>query len=263
MMEAQKTFTRMPVLFIGHGSPMNIIMDNDFTRSLVKLGTSLPAPKSILVISAHWLARASLVTCAKNPEQLYDFFGFPPELYRYRYPCPGAPGDAQMVSRITKYMVNCSMEWGLDHASWAVLKHMYPRADIPVFEMSLNAAMDAGYHYELSRRLAPLRREGILIIGSGNIVHNLGIMDYDMEAEPQGWAVDIDEKLRSLLVNGDHSSLVNYEGLGKNMALAAPTNDHYLPMVSALGLQERDDQIYFFHEGIQHGSISMRSFLIG
>jgi len=255
---------KMPALFIGHGSPMNILMDNEFTQSLAKLGRELPRPKSIMVISAHWPAKATLVTCMKNPEQLYDFIGFPPELYQVRYPCPGAPGDAENVTRVTKYMVNCSMEWGLDHASWAVLKHMYPDADIPVFEMSLCDAMEPRYHYDMGRRLAPLRREGVLIIGSGNIVHNLRQMDYDMEAEPFDWAVEIDEKIKSLLIEGNHGKLISYHDLGMNMTMAAPYGgDHYLPMLYTLGLQEQDEDITFTHEGFQHGTISMRCFRLG
>ena len=254
---------KMPVLFIGHGSPMNIITDNDFTQSLRGLGEDLPRPKSILVISAHWLAKATLVTCMKNPELIYDFFGFPPELYQVRYPCPGAPEEAEKTARVMKYMVNCSMEWGLDHASWAILKHMYPDADIPVFEMSICDAMEPGYHYDIGRRLSPLRREGILIIGSGNIVHNLQLMDYEMDAEAYDWAIEIDERLKGLLIDGDHGKLVNYKELGRNMALAAPTNEHYLPLLYTLGLQERDEGITFIHEGFQYGSVSMRCLKIG
>lgn len=259
----KRSFDKMPVIFIGHGSPLNAIMENDYTDSLRALGSSLPRPRSIMVISAHWLAKATFVNCAKNPEQIYDFFGFPPELYQVRYPCPGAPDDAQMVTRATKYMVNCAVDWGLDHAAWAVLRHMYPDADIPVFEMSVCEMMDAGYHYDIGRRLGTLRREGILVIGSGNIVHNLQMMDYDMDAEPHPWAVKIDEKIKSLLLEGNHAALVNYQGLGENMRLAVPTTEHYLPMLCVLGMQEKDDEISFIHEGFQNGSISMRSFLIG
>jgi 4,5-DOPA dioxygenase extradiol len=259
----QKSSGNMPVLFIGHGSPMNVVMDNDFTRSLRSRGAMLPRPNSILVISAHWLAKASLVTCMKNPEQIYDFFGFPPELYQVRYPCAGEPVAAQRVARLTGYMVNCSAEWGLDHASWAVLKHLYPEADVPVIEMSLNYMMDPDYHYNLGKRLRALRSEGVLIIGSGNMVHNLQLMEYDMEARPYEWAVEIDETLKSLILNGEHGRLVNYEKLGNHIAMAVPAGDHYLPMLYALGLQEKDDEITFIHEGIQNGSISMRSFMIG
>lgn len=254
---------KMPVLFIGHGSPMNIVMDNEFTQSLSKLGRELPRPKSIMVISAHWLAKATLVTAMKNPELIYDFFGFPPELYQVKYPCPGAPEDAEKVTRVTKYMVNCSLDWGLDHASWAVLKHMYPDADIPVFEMSLCDAMEPRYHYDMGRRLSPLRREGMLIIGSGNIVHNLRQMDEDIDAEPSGWAVDIDEKIKSLLIEGNHGRLVNFDDLGRNMTLAAPTTEHFLPLLYTLGLREEDDGITFPHEGFQNGTISMRCLRIG
>jgi 4,5-DOPA dioxygenase extradiol len=263
MSYAQKSSGKMPVLFIGHGSPMNIVMDNDFTQSLKLLGTKLPRPKSILVISAHWLTKASLVTCMKNPQQIYDFFGFPPELYRVQYPCEGAPLDAQKVVRLTKYLVNCSNEWGLDHASWAILKHMFPYADVPVFEMSLNCMMDPHYHYNIGRQLGVLRKEGVLIIGSGNIVHNLQLMEYNMEAEPYGWAVEIDEKIKSLILNGEHAKLVKYNKLGNYIAMAVPINDHYLPMIYTLALQEKDDDVTFIYEGIQNGSISMRSFVIG
>lgn len=253
----------MPVLFIGHGSPMNAIMRNDFTQSLRELGKELPRPKSIMVISAHWLAKASLVTCMKNPEQIYDFIGFPPELYQLRYTCPGAPEDAHRVAKLTGYLVNCSTEWGLDHASWAILTHLYPDADIPVFEMSLNYEMEPAYHYDMGRRLRALRREGILIIGSGNLVHNLRSMEHDVNAEPYNWAVEIDEKIKSLLIARDHEPLVDYHRLGRGVSMAVPTSDHYLPMLYILGLQERDDRFAFVHEGIQNGTISMRSFILG
>lgn len=242
---------------------MNAIMENDYTASLHELGESLPRPKAVMVISAHWLAKATFVNCIKNPEQIYDFFGFPPELYQVRYPCPGAPDEARMVARVTKYMVNCAADWGVDHAAWAVLTHMYPNADVPVFEMSVCEMMDAAYHYDIGRRLGALRREGILVIGSGNIVHNLQMMDYDVDAERYPWAVEIDEKIKSLLVSRDHAPLVNYADIGKHVRLAVPAVDHYFPMLCVLGMQERDDDISFIYEGFQHGSISMRSFIIG
>jgi 4,5-DOPA dioxygenase extradiol len=253
----------MPVLFIGHGSPMNAVSDNDFTRSLRKLGGALPRPKSIMVVSAHWHTRSPLVNSARNPEQIYDFFGFPPELYAVKYPCPGAPDDAQLVTRTTKYLVTSTSEWGIDHAAWAVLTHLYPDADVPVFEMGIDPNMDPRTHYELGQHLAPLRRSGILIIGSGNMVHNLRMMDYDMDAEPHDWAVEIDERLKSLILAGDHRALVEYKNLGGNMAMAAPESDHFIPMLYALAMQETTDRVTFFHEGIQNGTVSMRSFFIG
>ena len=253
----------MPVLFIGHGSPMNAIADNEFTRSLSKLGGELPRPRSIMVVSAHWHTKSPVVNCAKNPEQIHDFFGFPPELYAVKYTCPGAPDDAQLVARTAKYMVTCTSEWGIDHAAWAVLAHLFPGADVPVFEMGIDPSMDPRSHYELGRRLAALRRSGILVIGSGNMVHNMNLVEYDIEAEPHDWAVEIDEKLASLIIAGDHRALVEYRGLGRNMALAAPTSDHYIPMLYALALREEADRVDFFYEGIQNGTMSMRSFVIG
>jgi 4,5-DOPA dioxygenase extradiol len=253
----------MPVLFIGHGSPMNAIADNDFTRALRKLGGELPRPRSIMVVSAHWHTKSPLVNSAKNPEQIYDFFGFPPELYAVKYPCPGAPDDAQLVARTTKYLVNGTSEWGIDHAAWAVLAHLYPEADVPVFEIGIDPLMDPRSHYELGRRLASLRRSGILVIGSGNMVHNLRMMEYDTEAEPHDWAVEIDRKLASLILSGDHGTLISYREMGRNMSLAAPESDHFIPMLYALALQEDTDRVTFFHEGIQNGTVSMRSFVIG
>lgn len=253
----------MPALFIGHGSPMNALLENDYTESLKMLNGSLPRPKSIMVISAHWLAKAPFVTCMKNPEQMYDFYGFPPELYQVTYPCPGAPDDAQLAARTTKYLVNCAYDWGLDHASWAVLKHLYPDADIPVFEMSLDMTRNMRDHYELAKHLSQLRRQGVLIIGSGNMVHNLQLIDHETDAPPAQWAVDIDEKLKSLIVKGDHAALVEYRNIGKDISLAVPTNEHYLPMIYVLGLREHDDAVAFIHEGFQNGTISMRSFKIG
>ena len=253
----------MPALFIGHGSPMNALADNDFTRALRSLGLRLPRPRSIMVVSAHWHTKSPLVNCARNPEQIYDFFGLPPDLYGVKYPCPGAPEDAQLAARTTKYLVNCTPEWGIDHAAWAVLAHLYPEADVPVFELGIDPAMDPRSHYELGRHLAALRRSGILVIGSGNLVHNLRMMEYEMEAEPHDWAVEIDEKLKSLILSGDHGALVNYRDMGRNMLLAAPESDHFIPLLYVLSMQEASDGITFFHEGIQHGTISMRSFVIG
>ena len=255
--------TRMPVLFIGHGSPMNCILKNDYTDSLSGLGQVLPRPKSIMVISAHWQARAPMVSCLKNPEQIYDFYGFPPELYRVRYHCPGAPEDAERAARLTGHLVSCTADWGLDHASWAVLTHMYPEADIPVFEMSLDAGRSPRDHYELGRSLAGLRGAGVLILGSGNIVHNLGIFEPDIDAPVADWSIDFDEKVKSLILKRDHGALINYSTLGASARLAVPTNEHYLPMLYALSLLEHDEEIAFTHEGFQNGTVSMRCFRIG
>jgi 4,5-DOPA dioxygenase extradiol len=261
---------KMPVLFIGHGSPMNIVSNNSYTRSLVKLGKGLPQPKAIMVVSAHWLTRGTAVTCTDRPRTIHDYYGFPEELYSLSYPCAGAPDTARkVINMVRSAPVNCDETWGLDHASWAVLRHVYPAADIPVFEMSLDYRFGEWnpkplrYHYDLAGELAPLRRQGVLIIGSGNIVHNLGIIDFNTEAEPYDWAREFDGQVRECLISRRHDDLIEFERMGKAAALSIPSLDHYLPMIYAIGLQEPDDPLTFVHEGIQNASVSMRCFRIG
>ncbi|WP_298684827.1 4,5-DOPA dioxygenase extradiol [uncultured Methanomethylovorans sp.] len=262
---------KMPVLFIGHGSPMNILLKNSYTESLVSLGKSLPRPKAIMVVSAHWLTNGTHVTCNEKPRLIYDFYGFPSELYQVKYPSSGSSDLARFTSeKVLKARVKCSNEWGLDHASWAVLKHMYPHADIPVFEMSLDYSFNSWhpkmiqYHYDLASELGDLRRKGVLIIGSGNIVHNLGMLDFrNIDAKPFDWAVEFDEKVKYNLLSGNHRDLIEYRNMGRTAPFAVPTLDHYLPMIYAIALQEKDDQLEFVHEGFQYGSVSMRSFRIG
>jgi 4,5-DOPA dioxygenase extradiol len=262
---------KMPVLFVGHGSPMNVVLKNDFTSSLANLGKELPKPKAIMVISAHWLTSGTRLTCNDKPETIHDFYGFPNELYGIKYPSPGAPEYARMVERwVRKAQVSCDPGWGLDHAAWSVLHHMYPKADIPVFEMSLDYSFGewrprpVQYHYELAKELFAMREKGVLIIGSGNIVHNLRTVDFEnVDAKPYDWAVEFDEKVKSSLLGGNHDKLINYETLGKNAQMAAPTLDHYLPMIYAIALQEKNEKVKFTYEGIQNGSVSMRSFQIG
>jgi 4,5-DOPA dioxygenase extradiol len=260
----------MPALFIGHGSPMNVVSKNDFTDSLVALGKRLPEPRAIIVISAHWLTPGTYVACNEKPKTIHDFYGFPEELYKIEYPCPGSPDDARFLTdSIRKVSIKCSNDWGLDHASWAILKHMYPKANIPVFEMSLDYSFNEWhpkpiqYHYDLASELAILREKGILIIGSGNIVHNLGLIDFrNIEAQPYDWAVEFDERVKQDLINKDHEELIRYQKI-KGAALAVPTLDHYLPMIDVLALQGDDDPLKFTYEGFQNGSISMRCFQIG
>jgi 4,5-DOPA dioxygenase extradiol len=263
---------KMPVLFVGHGSPMNIIADNAFTRSLVKAGKELPLPKAILVISAHWLTEGTYVTCMEKPKTIHDFGGFPDELYRIHYPAPGSPRDAQLITELVKIPpVKCSSEWGLDHASWAVLKHMYPRAEIPVIEMSLDYSPYNGwnrkslqYFYDLARQLSPLRQKGILIIGSGNIVHNLRVADMEnMEAKPFDWAIEFDDQVKRALLERNHDSLLDCQNMTRATSLSIPTLDHYLPMIFTMAMQEKDDELGFTYEGFQNRSVSMRCFKIG
>lgn len=262
---------KMPVLFVGHGSPMNIISDNSYTRSLAALGKSLPRPKAIMVISAHWLTPGTFVTCMERPRTIHDFYGFPAELYKIRYASPGSPDEAKfIVESAQKVSIGCNSDWGLDHASWAVLKHMYPAADIPVFEMSLDYSFNEWhpksiqYHYDLAKELAGLRKRGVLIIGSGNIVHNLAMIDFEnTDAGPFEWAKGFDEQVKKNLVDENHEDLIHYRKMGKTATLAVPTLDHYLPMIYAIALQEKNEPLTFIHEGFQNASISMRCFRIG
>ncbi len=260
----------MPALFIGHGSPMNLVLKNGFTESLVRLGGTLPRPGAIMVVSAHWLTAGTYVGCLDRPGTIHDFHGFPDALYKIDYPAPGSPEDARNVARMVKRTrVKCHTDWGLDHASWAVLKHIYPRADIPVFEMSLDYSFNDWspkpllYHYELGRELMELRNNGVLVIGSGNIVHNLSLLEPDINAPPCDWAAEFDGIVRQKLLDGDPMALVDYEKLCKGAALAAPTLDHYLPMLYTVALREKDDALRFVFEGFQYASVSMRSFQIG
>jgi len=262
---------KMPVLFIGHGSPMNIILTNSYTRSLAALGKRMPQPRAILVVSAHWLTQGSFVACTDRPRTIHDFYGFPEELYAVRYACPGSPADARFVAESARTApVGCNDEWGLDHAAWAVLKHLYPAADIPVFEMSLDYTYGdwhpkpVRYHYELAKELSGLREKGVLIIGSGNIVHNLSLIDFGgMDAEPYPWARDFDEQVKGNLLAKNHHDLINYQSMGKASSLAVPSLDHYLPMIYAIALQDGNEPLTFIHEGFQNASISMRCFQVG
>ena len=262
---------KMPVLFIGHGSPMNIILDNDFTRSLGKWGERLPRPGAIMVISAHWLTDGTFVGCMEKPETIHDFYGFPRELYSVTYPSPGSPAEARFVSKLVKTIpVTCRQDWGLDHGAWSVLKHLFPKADIPVFQLSLDYSFNdwrpkpMQYHYDLAGELADLRSRGVLIIGSGNIVHNLGILDFEnMDAKPYGWAQEFDEKVRTSLVSRNDKAIIRFESMGPSSTLAVPTLDHYLPMIYAIALRQKDEPLTFTYEGFHHASISMRCFQIG
>ena len=224
-----------------------------------------------MVISAHWLTNGTQVTCMEKPRTIHDFYGFPEELYKIHYPSPGAPEYAGLVTEVVrKVQVGCNNDWGLDHASWAILHHMYPGADIPVFEMSLDYKFNSRdskplqYHYDLAGELQALRARDILIIGSGNIVHNLRLIDFEnMDAIPYDWAVEIDEKVKSNLLSRNHKELLDYQKMGRAASLAVPTQDHYLPMIYVAALQRETEPLKFIYEGFQNGSISMRCFQIG
>ncbi len=249
---------------------MNIMLNNEFTQTLIAWGKLLPKPRAIMVISAHWLTSNTLVTCMEQPRTIHDFYGFPSNLYAITYPSPGAPLDAQFVTKLLrKTEVKCDYDWGLDHASWAVLKYLYPMADVPVFEISLDYSFNdwqpksLQYHYDLASELSELRRRGILIIGSGNIVHNLSLIDWNLDAQAYPWAVEFDEKVKEYILTGNHRDLIQYRNIGHSSVLAVPTLDHYLPMLYALSLQEENEPVNFIYEGFQHGSVSMRCFQVG
>jgi 4,5-DOPA dioxygenase extradiol len=259
---------RMPAVFVGHGSPMNAIEENSYTRSLNQLGREMPRPDAVLVVSAHWLTRGTKVCCVERPETIHDFYGFPERLYGIEYPAPGAPDLALRLSELSQGAVCCDRSWGLDHASWAVLRHTYPKADVPVFELSLDylpGTFDErpmSYHYQLAKKLSAIRDEGVLVIGSGNAVHNLRMIDFrNVDARPFDWAVSFDEELKRCLSEGDHERLLDFRAIPGG-DLSVPTLDHYLPMIYALGMKREGEQLSYVHEGFQNKSISMRSFII-
>lgn len=261
---------RMPALFVGHGSPMNTVLDNTFTRSLAAWGRRLPRPRAILVVSAHWLTEGTFVSCAERPRTIHDFYGFPDGLYALAYPSPGAPEEAEFVARtVRRVPVGCDRDRGLDHGAWSVLRQLFPTADLPVFQLSVDYSFHdrhpkpLRYHYDLAQELRALRERGVLVVGSGNIVHNLARIDGDMEADPYPWALEFDETVKDGLLAGDHRALLDPRSLGPSAAWAVPAPDHYLPMAYVLALQEKGEPLAFAHEGIQNASISMRCFQIG
>ena len=254
----------MPAVFVGHGSPMNALEQNPYTKGWGKLADSLPLPKAVLMISAHWLTEGTFVHEGKMPRTIHDFWGFPKELYDLTYPCPGSPEYASAVKMLmTESEVLSDLNWGLDHGAWVVLRHMYPEANIPVFQMSIDVARNSEQHYALAKALIPLRKKGVLIIGSGNLVHNLGNISWEETAQPFDWALEFDTKATELMEKGDHHSLIHHEKLGRSAELSIPTPDHYWPLIYTLALQEKDEPIAFPIQGISHGSISMRTLRIG
>jgi len=253
---------RMPALFLGHGSPMNAIEDNEFTRALSSLAEELPRPVAVLVVSAHWLTRGETrVLSALQPRTIHDFYGFPPELFAMEYPAPGSPGLAHATAELCG--ATCDDTWGLDHASWAVLCHMYPAADVPVFELSLDIAADPARHVEIGRRLSELRDRGVLVLGSGNIVHNLRAIDWDMPHDGFDWALEFDAWASERIESGDADGLADYESLGRVAELAVPTNEHYLPLLYTMALKRDDEPVSTVYEGMEYGSLSMRCVRVG
>jgi 4,5-DOPA dioxygenase extradiol len=254
----------LPAVFIGHGSPMNTLEDNRYLRAWRALGQSLPRPRAILAVSAHWQTRGTAVTAMDRPRTIHDLRGFPRELFEFQYPAPGDPGLAARVRELLAPVdVQMNQDWGLDHGTWSVLAHVFPDADIPVVQLSLDATLTPREHYALASRLAPLRDEGVLILGSGNVVHNLGVMQWTTDATPYDWAVRFKDKVRGWLREGDWESLIAFDKHGRDAVLSVPTPEHYLPLLYVLGQQHRDDALTLPVDGIEYGSIGMLSVAVG
>ena len=257
---------RMPALFIGHGNPMNALLDNSYTQQWAALGRTIPKPKAILSISAHWYIEDAAVTVSTSPRTIHDFGGFPRELYEIQYPAPGDPDLAARVQKLlTPLPVRRDERWGLDHGTWSVLRRVYPRADIPVVQLSIDETQPPSFHYQIGARLARLREENVLILGSGNLVHNLHAYAWGRHVQqPYDWAISFERRVRELLQAGDHKPLVGYETqLGREAELAVPTPDHYLPLLYVAGTRTSSEPVAFPAEGVDGGSVSMLSVQVG
>ncbi len=255
----------MPAIFLGHGNPMNALQTNDYTRAWSAIGRNIPRPKAILSISAHWYISRIAVTAMQKPRTIHDFGGFPKELYEVDYPAQGDPALADRISAIlSSYSIDLDNRWGLDHGTWSALCHIYPKADIPVVQLSIDQTRPALFHYEIGKKLTALRDMGILIIGSGNIVHNLWAYVWNRSVvSPFEWAIRFDKRVRELLLAEDDDPLINYENLGNDAMLSVPTPDHYLPLLYVIGCRKRGEKVSFPVSGIDGGSISMLAVQIG
>jgi 4,5-DOPA dioxygenase extradiol len=255
---------KMPVLFVGHGSPMNAIEQNEFTESWQSVSRSLPKPNAILCISAHWETKGTYITAMDKPPTIHDFGGFPQALFDVQYPAPGNPKLAvQTKNMITSANVGLDEKWGLDHGAWSVIKVMYPEADIPVIQLSLDYYQKPQYHYDLAKELGKLRDKGVLILGSGNMVHNLRILDWNRPDQGFDWAQEANLKFKELIIDSDHQQLINYKNLGREVELAVPTPEHFLPLLYSIALKDKADEVSFFNDKTVMGSISMTSIIIG
>jgi 4,5-DOPA dioxygenase extradiol len=253
----------VPTLFLGHGSPMNALEDNRFVRKFKELGKKLPIPKAIVVVSAHWETKGTYVTATPNPKTIYDFHGFPKELYTIKYPAPGNPALASELTQLVKpeRTIQKSMNWGLDHGTWSVLMHLFPQANIPVVQLSLDYTKDASYHYNLAKQLQRLRRKGIMVIGSGNTVHNLGKLAWNKISEEYAhdWANEADKKINGWIQDNNHKALIDFRRQGKAFDLAIPTPEHFLPLLYVLALKEKNEDVQLFNDKTIAGSLSMTS----
>jgi 4,5-DOPA dioxygenase extradiol len=258
---------KMPLLFLGHGSPMNAIEENEFVAGFRRIASEIPRPRAIVCVSAHWETRGTQVTAMPQPKTIHDFGGFPKELYEVQYPAPGSPELAKEL-RDTALTTEISLDdkWGLDHGAWSVIKHLYPNADIPVIQMSLDYGKTPRQHYELAQELEGLRKKGVLVIGSGNMVHNLRMVAWNKLNEPGfgfDWAIEANEKMKQFILNDDHVPLVRYQDMGRAFELAIPSPDHYLPLLYTLALKGKDENIEIFNDKALGGSLTMTSVKIG
>lgn len=256
----------MPALFVGHGSPMNGIEDTEFSRRWTQMAKEIPTPKAVLVVSAHWFTHGTKITAMDFPQTIHDFGSFPKALFEVQYPAPGQPALAKETAALLHSAhVELDHDWGLDHGTWTIVRHMYPQANIPVLQLSIDYTKGAQYHYDLAKELYALRKKGVLIIGSGNMIHNLRMAAWDKLNDAHGydWAMKINETFKSLIQDGNHKALVNYSMLGKEAALAIPTPEHYLPLIYTLGLKGSHDSISFFNDKVVGGSLNMTSVKFG
>jgi 4,5-DOPA dioxygenase extradiol len=257
----------MPALFIGHGSPMNGIEDNEFSRRWAAMANQIPTPAAVIVISAHWLTKGTRITAMEFPKTIHDFGGFPDELYTVQYPAPGNPQLANETALLVQNeKVILDHDWGLDHGAWTVVKHMYPHANIPILQLSIDYNKDPKSHFDIAKQLMALRKKGVLIIGSGNMVHNLRLVAWDKLNENEygyDWAIDMNEKFKSLIKNEEINSLIEYEKLGKEAQLSIPTPEHYIPLLYTLGVKNKKEEVSFFNDKVIGGSLTMTSLKVG
>jgi 4,5-DOPA dioxygenase extradiol len=256
-MKNQENFTRMPALFIGHGNPMNAITDNPYREAWLTLGKNLPKPKAILCISAHWQTRGTQVCAVEHPKTIHDFGGFPAELFAQQYPAPGAPEYAKLVCDLLPNKIKSTLDWDLDHGAWSILQSLFPNADVPVFQLSLDVDLNFSGHFKLAKKLASLRKMGIMIIGSGNIVHNLGRLN--MQGKTPDWAITFDEYVKQALELENETDLLDIARAGDSASLSVPTDEHFLPLLYIAAVRHADDGMQFITESFDLGSLSMRS----
>jgi 4,5-DOPA dioxygenase extradiol len=267
MIENKNSTFRMPVLFVGHGSPMYAIEENEFVQKWRSLGEELPIPKAIIAVSAHWETRGTQVTAMQYPKTIHDFGGFPRELYEVEYPAPGSPELAnEAIKTIHGTPVSADEKWGLDHGTWSVIRRIYPKADIPIVQLSLDYHKSPKEHYQLAKELAAFRDKGVMIIGSGNIVHNLRQVAWDRPDDEEyghDWAIEANDLVKKLILENNHKALIDYQSLGRAVQLAAPTPDHFLPLLYTLALKRDDEEVSFFNDKAVMGSLTMTSVKIG